>query len=318
MTISRTDTTIKRGPATVTYDGVTFYTTGGITIRTSPTLFGVPVDGFGPVDQRISQIVTEISFTPSGIVSASPLSKLFPHTQCNPGVSAMPATDKTLVVWPLNGKEKLTYSSAFVSKMPDLILSPTKPAFGPVTFTAVGNNNEAWSAAAHLVATADATFSDTSLTAAAHKTVAYTAALGALSAPWNSIQTRDGWQVSFEVGLQPEEVDDTGIYDYLYTGAATIRARCKPIGVAVADLHALMYLQDTGMVRGRSILGLKQALVITGASGGVVATLNNMTLQTAPHQYRDLQHRVEDLEFLATRSLTTGALDALFTLAVAS
>jgi hypothetical protein len=318
MTLSRTDTTLRRGPALVTYDSQTFYAAGGITARTRYDLFGIAADGFGVVDRRVSQVLTEVTFTPSGVISAGVLGKLFPHTQCNPGVSAMPATDKTLIIHPLNGKDKLTYTSAFVSKMPDLSLSAVKPAFGAVTFLCVGGNNEAWSAATHLVAVADAAFTDTSLTAASHKTVPYTAALGALSAPWNAIHTRDGWNLSFDVPVEPDVVDDTGIYDYLYTGAAVVRAKCKPIGLTVGDLHGLMLLQNTGMVRGVSIASLKQALVITGASGGVVATLNNVVIEAAPHQYKDLAHRVEELEFVGMRSLTTGALDALFTLSVAT
>lgn len=315
MTISRTDASIYRGAAIVTRDGVTFYCKDGVRVTTRQELFSVPVDGAGDVDQRVSQIVSDVRFTPSGIISSGTLGALYPHTSCTRGASAMPATDKTLIVHPRNGKERITFTSSFVSKMPDLILSSTKTGFGEVGYTCVGGNAEAWSADAHLLAVADAAFSDTSLTAAAHGTVAYSAALGALGAPWNAIATRDGWTVSFDVGLEPDTEDSVGIFDYLYTGACSIRARCNPIGIKVADLHSLMKLQGTGAVRGMSALANKAALVITGASGGCTVTLNNMILPATVHQYRDLQHRVETLELVNVRSLTTGAMDALFTVA---
>ena len=312
MTMSRTDSTLLRGPAIVQYDSQTLYTAGGITVVTRPDLFPIPVDGFADADERIKQVVTEVTFTPSGAISAGILTVLYPHTQCNKGASGLPATDKTLVIWPMNGKEKLTYTSAFVSKMPDMILGATKAPFGSMTFTCIGANNGAWSGATNLVANATAAFTDVSLSISAHKTGAYSAALGALGAPWNGIITKDGWTISFDVGLQPDEVDDVGNFDWLYTGAATIHAKCNPRGISVANLHALMHLQDTGMVRGRSILDLKYDLVLTGPSGGISATLKNLTLQSAPHQYKDLAHRIETLELVSVRNITTGAQDALF------
>jgi hypothetical protein len=316
MTISRTDT-IYRGRAIVTYDGVTLYSSSPVTVRTRQELFDIPVAGAGVIDRKIKQVVTEVTLTPHGEISAGILSKLFPHTSATPGSSAVPATDKSLVIHPANGKEKLTFKNAFVSKMPDLLLSTVKTALGQVTFTAFGTNAELWSVAEHFVKVEDAAFSDTGLSASGVKTVPYTASLGALSAPWNGILTKTGWTVSFDVGLDAQEEDTVGIFDYLYNGQARISARCNPIGLKVADLHGLMLLQGTGAARGASGTGLKQALTITGGSGNIVLVVNNCVLETAPHQY-DIGDRVNELEFVTVRSLTTGALDALFSIGLVS
>jgi len=314
--ISRTDTTILRGPATVTYNASVFYSAGPIQVRTYYVTFDIASSAKGNIDRRVSDILTEISFTPVGNVSATDLGNLFPHTACALGGTAVPASDRTLIVWPINGKEKITYNNAFVSKMPDLVLSATKAPYGAVTFTAFGTNNEAWSAATHrFTYAATGAFSDTSLSATGVKTVPYTAALGALSAPWNGIQTMDGWTISFDIGMEPSVTDDQGIFDYLYTDRAQITVRCKPVGISVADLHGLMILQDTGAARGMSILSKKQALVIAGSAGAITCTVNNMLVENAPHVYH-IRDRVEDLTFVSTRNLTTGALDALFTVGV--
>jgi len=45
--------------------------------------------------------------------------------------------------------------------------------------------------------------------------------------------------------------------------------------------------------------------------------VNNVMLETAGHQY-DVGDRVADLEFVTVRGLTTGALDALFSVGLVS
>lgn len=310
-------TTVYRGRAIVTYDGVTLYSADPVKVVTRHELFDIPVAGLGVIDRRIKQTITEVTITPHGEITAGILSKLFPHTSCTPGASAVPATDKPLVVHPANGKELLTYKNAFVSKMPNLMLSTVKTALGQVTFTCFGTNAEAWSAAGHFFTTADTAFSDTGVAATGVMTVPYTASLGALSAPWTSIVTKSGWDISFDIGLDAQEEDSGGIFDYLYNGSAKVTARCNPIGLKVADLHGLMLIQGSGAARGASALGNKAALTITGGSTKPVLVINNCMLEQAPHQYA-IGDRVDSLEFVNVRSLTTGVLDDLFTIGIAT
>jgi hypothetical protein len=314
MPISRTDTTIIRGPAIITYNSVTLYAKDDIKVVTRLESFDIAASGYGAIDKRVSQVVNEITFVPHGEVSSGILGVLYPHTAAVTGASAMPATDKDLVIHPYNGKEKCTFKNAFVRKMPDLSLGATKTAFGQVQFTSIGVNNAAWSVAGHFVDVADAVFSDTGLAATGVKTVPYTAALGALSAPWNGIKTKSGWSISFDVGVNPETEDSIGIYDHTYTGEAKISAKCNPIGITVANMHALMAtFQGSGAARGASITGNKANLVISGGSGNPTVTLNGMILSEAPHRY-GTGDRVEELELVNVRGLTTGAFDALFTI----
>lgn len=310
--INRTDT-LYRGRAIVTYDGVTLYSSSPVVVKTKTDLFDIPVAGVGVIDRKIKQVITEVTLTPHGEITAGILSKLFPHTSATPGSSALPAADKSLVVHPANAKEKLTFKNAFVSKMPDLILSSVKTALGQVTFTCIGTAAEAWSVAGHFVDLADAAFTDTGLAATGVKTVPYSASLGALSAPWNDVKTKSGWTVSFDVGLDPQDEDTIGIFDYIYNGQAKISAKCNPLGLKVADLHSLKLIQGSGAARGASGTGLKAALTITGGSGNPILVINNCILEEAGHQY-DVGDRVNDLELVTVRGLTTGALDTLFSI----
>lgn len=321
MTISRSTTRYK-GACIVQFNTLTFFSKDGVKVSTAYELFDITTSAHGVVDKRIKQIVTKISFTPCGeLEGTSPadvLTTLFPHINPVYGSSAMPATTQQLVIWPVNGKEKITYENVFVSKMPTLILSAQKTLFGSVEFTAIGKDNDAWSSAAHLYTLADAAFTSTALGVAAIKTVPYTAAWGSLSAPWNAIQTQDGWEISFSIGMQPEEEDGAGIYDYTYTDAQSVTASCKPIGITVADLHGVMKLQSTGVDRGVSILDKKNDLTITGGSTNPILVLKNMTILEAPHVYdRGLgAHRVDSLVMTHQRNYTSGAMDALATIAL--
>lgn len=313
--ISRTDASIYRGPAFVAYDSQTYYFKGGLKAEPKQEIFTIQSDARGVIDRRLKQTLWEVTGVPTGVLSAGILTSLLPHTQCNPGASAMPATDKSLVIWPLNSKEKLTLNNAFVYKQPALSLGSTKTALGAITWYAIGTNNEAWSATNHIYTLADATFADTSLALAGLLTVPYTAALGALGAPWNAIQTKDGWEIDWNIPLTADEVDDIGVFDYYYGEDSGFTVKCEPRGIKVADLLALMSIQGTGVSRGMSVNANKANLVISGGTGAIVATLNGCVLAGAPHVY-DVGHRIQSLEFHSVRSLTAGALGALYSLSI--
>ena len=196
--------------------------------------------------------------------------------------------------------------------MPDAMFSSVKTVFGQMTFTCIGRNAEAWTVADHFVKVEDATFADTTGPGKA-LTVPYSATLGALGAPWNDIKTKSGWTFSPNVSMTPYEEDSIGIFDYKYGEEHSCSIKCNPIGLKVADLHGLKLLQGTDAARGASGIGLKQALTVTGGSGNPILVVNDCVLDEAAHQYGN-DDRVGELAFTSVRSLTTGALNALFSL----
>ena len=269
-------------------------------------IFDINTNNFGVVDKRLKQILTTITFTPVGVVGSAALAVLYPHLAPVIGASALPTTDKALVVWPVNGKEKLTFNNAFVAGdgMPPMKLSNQGTRFGQVKFLALGTNADGWSTAGHLFAIADASFTDTSFTAAGVATVAFSATLGGST----TIITRAGWELTFKSDIAPEEEDTQGIYDYLYTGTYAFNASCAPIGMKVADLNALQLIQGSGAARGASVMGKAADLVITGPAGDVTVTIKAARLPKNTSTYPMSGDRIEKLELVGdTRGIATGA-----------
>jgi hypothetical protein len=321
MASTRTDTTVIRGPCAIFFNSAVLYAADKVDVKTTIETFQIPTAHAGPLGQRVKQIRHEISFTPAGAVTAGALTALFPHTSATPGASAMPATAQNVIIWPLNGKEKVQYENGFVSKMPDLLFSAVAPLYGPCTITCIGKDNTAWSdAAKQLTLSATAAFTDTSFSLTEIQTVPYAAAFATLSAPWAAIKTKKGFKVSFNVPLDEDtfNTDAEGIIDVLYKDGASLNVKFEPIGVSVTDLHALLRLQGTGAARGMEVQDLVKALTIDGGVGFVTATFNNLQLLTAPSQFKTDTDRVPELDFVATRKLATGGvtLDALFSIGI--
>lgn len=312
--ISRLSTVQYKGPAIVTYNSVVFYTKDAHVVSIKGETFPVSTNQFGVVDQRLKQIISTITFTPAGVVSAAAIAVLYPHLAPVVGSSALPTADKALVVHPINGKECLTFNNAFVTGdgMPTMKCSTQGTRYGQVKFMALGTNADGWSTAGHMFATADTAFSDTSFTVAGLATVPFTAVLGS-----TTLVTRNGWDLSFKVDTAEEIEDTQGVFDYLYTGGFNFTASCAPIGLKVADLSALQLIQGSGAARGASVMGKAADLVVTGPAGDVQVTIKSMRLADNVSNYPASGDRIEKLDLIAdTRTIATGAIVAPATIAI--
>lgn len=312
--INRLTTTQYKGPAIVTYNSVVFYTRDAHVVSIKGETFPITANQFGTVDQRLKQIMSTITFTPVGVVSAGSIGVLYPHLSPVVGASALPTTDKALVVHPVNGKECLTFNNAFVTGdgMPSMKCSTQGTRFGQVKFMALGTNADGWSTSGHLFATADTAFSDTSFTVAGIATVAFSATLGG-----SPIITRAGWDLTFRADTAEETEDTQGTFDYLYTGGFNFTASCAPIGMTVATLSALQLIQGSGAARGASVMGKAADLVVTGPAGDVLVTIKSMRLQENTSNYPMSGDRIEKLDLVAdTRTIATGAIVAPATITI--
>src|ERR1043165_3481292 len=59
-------TTMLKGPALVKYDGATFYSKGDISFSTAHNTMNIEVDRYGKVDERVTDDIITVSFTPAG------------------------------------------------------------------------------------------------------------------------------------------------------------------------------------------------------------------------------------------------------------
>jgi len=303
MTIQRS--TIIRGPAIVKFDGAVFYTEGDITATPDIETFEIPTSVFGKVDERVSNILIDIEFTPAG--EWANLAKMFPHASPSIGDSIFGATDKNLVIHTKAGKE-LTYKAAALTQMPSIILSTTKTLLGPMKFTCIGADNEAWSAAAHRVAIADLAFSDTSFDPANILTQPYAVAWGS-TPPWDAIETEEGITIETDMQLEPVPTDSFGTVDMTLAGLS-VSARFKPVGVNEQQITDLMKIQGTGAARGSSLNANSNDLNIIGT--GVYVRIYKASPNGGGLAFGNATLRAGELEFVATRSFTAGAADPLF------
>ncbi|MFZ2276292.1 MAG: hypothetical protein WAW39_00780, partial [Prosthecobacter sp.] len=116
-------TTIKSGPAILTWNGGTMYFAKGLTAEEGFETFDVTSDVFAGADKRRGSMLGTIKGTPSG--QWKNLGVWFPWLGAARGTRMHGASDKTAVIKWLDG-DIWTYHNAALMDMPDLILSSTK------------------------------------------------------------------------------------------------------------------------------------------------------------------------------------------------
>lgn len=291
---------ILRGPAIIQMGGQSIYTAGDIKVSIAPDTFRIPTAMYGDVGERLDDVKISLSFTPSGMWTNQLLAVLYPRSAALVGQSIFGETDTPAVIYPQNGKEKVTLSCAAITKMPGLKLSSTVTAMKEVTITALIKNNADRAAADSLYTLADAAFSDGSFSLASVYTVPYTAALSGASAPWDNFQTEDGFEVDFDETLEDVTVANTGTVDMTH-GGLDVSVKFKPLGMTVAQVLDRLKIQGTGVARGMDMGAGAANLTISGGSGKPQVVVNNVRLKSAPQIYGRTALRHDTLEFVATR-----------------
>jgi hypothetical protein len=311
MAIQRS--TVLKGPAIVQMSSQSIYTQGDIRVTQQIATFPINTSAYGKVDERISDIITDITFVPAGEWETALLAVLFPWTNPVAGTSMFTGTDVPVIIHPLNSLEKITYPAGAVIKMPDIILSAVKTAFGSMTIRCIGKDNTAWTDAAKRYVIADASFTDTAFTTANIKTVPYSLALTGGTTPWNSFRTRDGATISFDLQTADVFTDDEGLIDMSIQGLA-ITVRAALVGITMAQLLTKLNIQGSGVLRGVSLAGRAANLTIAGATAGDPSVVvNSAVLKSAPHAYGQENLRIAECEFIATRTTGSGAMFSVST-----
>lgn len=303
---------IIRGPAIITFGGQTFYTAEDIEVNPGITFGEVNTAMHGKVDSFIDDIVSEITFTPAGQWLAAHLAVLFPYTNPVIGGSIFGSSDSDVVIKTLAGQQ-ITYKAGAITKMPDIILSAVKPALGAVTISCIGKQDTDWDDEAKRAVVAAQAFADTSFDPSKILMAPYAAALTGASAPWDDIQTEEGWTLSFETALEPVKTDSLGTVD-MTIGGVTAMAKCVPVGISESDLLAKLPLQGTGIRRGLRLSGLGADLTIQGpATGDPIVVLKNAVLTTGALRFGRTALRTGEIAFESAVTFTDGARNALFT-----
>jgi hypothetical protein len=303
---------IINGPAIITFKGASFYTAGDIELNPGISYGEINTAMHGKVDSFIDDIVAEITFTPAGQWIAEHLAVLFPYATPVIGSSIFGSTDSDVTIQTLAG-QLITWKAGAITKMPDLILSAVKPALGAVTIACIGENATAWSDEAKRAVVAATAFSDASFDPADIKMAAYVAAITGASAPWDAIQTQEGWTISFDVKAEPVKTDALGTVD-MRIGGVTASAKCIPVGISEAQLLAKLPLQGAGIARGTRLSTLGADLTITGPNvGDPIVVLKNAVMTTGQLKFGSTALRIGEIAFECAVTFTTGVRNALFT-----
>lgn len=300
-------TTILRSPGSVKFGTTALHDADGITAEIENSTAEVPSSISGPLDTIKTDQVGKISFTPCGQLSADILAALYPHRTPVIGASLCGTADTALSIHSLAGT-KVTFANAFLSKIPDLILSPVKTAFGPAEFTALVALGKDATEADAFVKVETAAYAGGYPDPANLTGVHYAATFGDLTIP----DTADGWQVNFEMASESVTTDGVGTIDHTL-GGLTVRAKCTPLGVSESQILAAL---PTALGRGASLRGSGD-LVIQGA-GGLKVTLKNARLVTGPLAWGTTRLRAGELGFVASRAFASGVAGALYDVALAT
>jgi hypothetical protein len=252
----------------------------------------------------------------------STLAKYFPYAVGQIGSSifgttALPLVIQTKFGGASNTGQTITYPRAAMSKLPQLRLKPTDTLFGDLAFTCLGvptvqpTGTSAWQAIAD-AAFADATYDETTIV-----TDSYAAAYG--SSPYNTIGSMAGFEIDISMATEQIIADDFGVVDMILK-SLTATAKFAPSNLTEAQIYTLLANQNTGYVYpGQSLSKSNTDLVIAGSGNAaqtLTVTIKNAGPKQAGFMYSTNKHRFDAVEFTSKRTWTSGAANALWTLAL--
>lgn len=299
-----------RGPGSVSLGTPVFYDKESIEAGLDISRFDVNTSFHGPVDTRLDDVVGRISFTPAGEIASADLAALYPYATPDIGASICGTTDVASIVHSKAG-QKVTFHSAALEKMPDLILSAGKTPFGSAGIVSVLKNNAARADANSMYTIAAEAFSDASFASANVKVGKYAAAWSTI---FTSIITESGWTISFDVKLKPVQTDDDGTVDYTLESVG-VMAKCRPVNLTETNIMDALRVQGTGISRGMTMRQAKDLVV--AATGILTFTLKDAALVEGPMRWGASELRAGELGWVGHRAESAGAFGALFTVAAA-
>lgn len=301
MSIDRT--TIIKGPAKITFDSGTFFSEDDIRVDFITDYFDVQTSAFGSLGSRVSQRRIEVTFTPK---MWDTLTKLFPYATAQIGDVVFGGTDKPLVITPSNGAP-LTLANAAVTQLPGITLSHGKPILRAMKFTALCANNSDASVAANWFSwgTPASAVALTGFDLTKVPNTRYSLARNSVT-----YQSEDGFMIDFSLGLAPDVVDGEGTVNFRIT---SLQASLKftPTGKTEANYATL--LGWDGIAPGKDPAAYNS--VITGAASGPVVTIANTMVVGGGANYGPDKNRAGEVELTSVRTVSSGALTALWTFA---
>lgn len=317
--MSITRTSLVSGPAKIVFGDAVMFSKEDFDVAIEKETMEVKTSAHGKVGERAIDVKAECSFTPEGRWTSTFIDAIWtPYANKVIGESIIGDTDKPLVMYGADG-EVHTILAAGITKLPDVILSATKTLVGNITFNGVRKVGDYdWESADSLytIGTGGAAgFVDSTFDPLNIKTQPYLGTWGAIGG-FVGFDTEDGWTVSFDVQTAERKTDRHGLLDLRFVSIA-VMAKCVPIGPTSAQILSALEVQG-GRARGYD-LGDNAAdyvdeLTIVGDDGTTYVTIPSASLKTAGYRFGPTVLRNREIGFVAARTFSAGAQQALFTL----
>jgi hypothetical protein len=312
-----------KGPAKIVRGALSVFTKEDFNVAISSEFEKTGTDVHGEIDQTWKDTKVELTFTPEGRWNAATIAGLWPYTNPVIGASIFTDTDTPTVIHCNNANLHTIIASA-VTKMPEIIFAADKTLIGGVTITGIRGNAAVWVDADKLYtrAASGGSITDTTFTPSLIKKQVYYLSWGAAAgeplvwapAGFETVYSEDGITFTPEVELGETRVDQLGLADMSIQRVGAM-VKLKPVGPTDAEILAQLKVQGTSAERGSSLSATGKQLTVKGADGITYLTIPNATLVTAGYRFGRNVLRNGEIGFVANRTFTSGASNALFTLA---
>lgn len=255
---------ISEGPAVVQWNGQNYYTEGAITLTPDTKLREKISSYFGPVDQRVTDKLFTLSFTPFGEMNNN-AAKYFPFGVADLGKLVAPSDDTPLYIYASTG-EKITFPAGCIMKCPQLLLATDKGPMGDMSFAAMGDiTAEDAAEDTHYTVETEA-ISAHSLDPDKAPTPSYKATLGSGETAVE-IDGEEGFTFDCGATLTPRSVNRYGTVNFKLTALAP-SISFKPFGPGIADVLAWFNIQGAGAAKLGASNKLGKALTVGPANDG--------------------------------------------------
>jgi len=312
---------IIQGPAYILHGGVVIYVESDIEVEETVESW-TPKTTFADAGERLKSRLIKISFTPVGMLTTGLLNYFYeahlaPQTYV--GASIIPTSNYAVTICSLMENKTYGYVRGGLAAPPDLQCGPGKTLFGKASIWCLGAAATAPTNANFLKAAIGTVTADTSFDASKIKSDIYQGVLGALSSPFNSIGSMEGFM--FKFGFKPKTITagDVGIADIILdSDGFNIAAQFAPSNLTEANLDTLLAYQGANAVLPGQAFGNATSasgnLVLTGFTYGWIFQANQLGAKSVKRIYRIGEHRFPGgaLEMVNNLTVTTGVPNALF------
>ena len=292
-------TTIVRGPCKITYDGATFYSKGGVTLTVNQSSFDKQSDAYGLIGRGKTDMSVVVEFEPVGEIEA--LTVLFPYGATAIGTGIYGATDKDLVIVATDAT--YTIINAAITQMPSIRCTATNTAFGSVQFTGLLQKGGVTGTIEDYFTSGTGGSIGTAFNPALVIAGPYTGTI----AGEDAFYTEAGFDVSFDLSLTPIIVDGIGTVDMALANVG-VSTSFIPVGATLSWYEYMMSMIGSELVS-------QPLQIVTENIGGLNLNLASIQVIDVQSRFSPTENRAGTVNLVAKRTFTTGAPNALFTVA---